>query len=59
MHFSRYLSKGTLNVLAESTLLAMVRNYFKLGSMKTLCRDMDKHILTQEAELPMYAIKVL
>lgn len=30
MHFRRYLSKGTINVLAESTLLAMARNINKL-----------------------------
>ena len=30
MQFRRYLSKGTTNVLAESTLLAMVRNINKL-----------------------------
>ncbi len=30
MQFRRYLSKGTLNVLAESTLLAMARNINKL-----------------------------
>ena len=30
MQFRRYLSKGTSNVLAESTLLAMARNINKL-----------------------------
>ena len=30
MQFRRYLSKGTVNVLAESTLLAMARNINKL-----------------------------
>ena len=30
MQFRRYLSKGTTNVLAESTLLAMARNINKL-----------------------------
>ena len=30
MQFRRYLSKGTINVLAESTLLAMARNLNKL-----------------------------
>ena len=30
MQFRRYLSKGTQNVLAESTLLAMARNINKL-----------------------------
>ena len=30
MQFRRYLSKGTLNVLAESILLAMARNVNKL-----------------------------
>lgn len=30
MQFRRYLSKGTINVLAESTLLAMARNINKL-----------------------------
>jgi Transposase DDE domain len=30
MQFRRYLSKGTANVLAESTLLAMARNINKL-----------------------------
>jgi hypothetical protein len=30
MQFRRYLSKGTSNVLAESTLLAMARNLNKL-----------------------------
>ena len=30
MHFRRYLSKGTSNVLAESILLAIVRNINKL-----------------------------
>jgi hypothetical protein len=30
MKFRRYLSKGTSNVLAESTLLAMARNINKL-----------------------------
>ena len=30
MQFRRYLSKGTANVLAESTLLAIARNINKL-----------------------------
>ena len=38
MQFRRYLSKGTTNVLAESTLLAMARNINKLHNKIQKCK---------------------
>lgn len=38
MQFRRYLSKGTINVLAESILLAMARNMNKLHNKIQKCK---------------------
>ena len=52
MQFRRYLTKGTINVLAESTLLAIARNINKLHNKiqngKTGLRLNNFHMLKRQ-----------
>ncbi len=54
MQFRRYLTKGTINVLAESTLLAIARNINKLHNKiqngKTGLRLNNFHMLKRQPQ---------